>query len=141
MSESNRIAVLFEDLTIRREAIQYAAALAKRLDGGITLLMLLPNEKDTAVGVPNSGERGVRILEREAGHVAGAGIPVRHEVITGEPRSELIKYLATRPPFQAVVWGGGDRKAQPPGASRSTGHWTTAIQDELGCPFLVPARR
>jgi hypothetical protein len=150
MKEEKRIVVLFEDLVIRREVIQYAVALSQRIGARMTLLMLLPNEAWTGGGADRGGgagtaagdpvARGRSLLEREAGPIGAAGVPVRCEVIRGEPRSEFIKFVATHPSFHTVVWG-GDPLALRHGPGRRPDHWITGVGTELSCPVVTPERK
>ena len=49
MKQYKRILVLLEGLAVRQEVIQYAVALAQRINARITLLMLLPNEAGAVI--------------------------------------------------------------------------------------------
>jgi len=134
------IVVLFEELAIRGEVIQYAVALARRMDAGITLLMLLPGGEPPSGQPALADQRAERVLDREAARITAAGVPVQYEVVRGEPRSEFIKFMATRPSFHAAVWGGAPG-ALPRRSRRSSDHWISTIRNELNCPLVTPARR
>jgi len=140
VGDRKTIVVIFESLAIRREVIQYAMALARRMDAGITLLMLLPTEDAPGERPPLADRLGERVLEREAARIAGGGVAARYEVVRGEPRSEFIKFMATRPSFHAAVWGGSP-SALPHRSGRSSNHWIATIRNELNCPLVTPAKR
>jgi nucleotide-binding universal stress UspA family protein len=140
MSDLKTIVVLFDDLVVSREAIRYAIALAHRIEAGITLLMLLPNEMSASDGAPDVVRRGQELLDQEAERIAEASVGVRREVMMGEPRSEFIKFMATRPTFHTAVWG-GDRKALLYGTNRQSDHWISTLRSELPCPLVVPAKK
>jgi hypothetical protein len=151
MNQDKRIVVLFEDGAVRREVIQYSVALSQRIGAQITLLMLLPNEKrvENREARENQGadpatrdpvDLGESILGREAGLITDAGVQVQYEVIRGEPRSEFIKFMATRPSFHTVVWGGDPQALRHAGGHQSE-HWITTVGAELSCPLVTPARK
>ena len=140
MKQYKRILVLLEGLAVRQEVIQYAVALAQRINARITLLMLLPNEAGAgSAGVDPVGQ-GEIILEQETKRLAGSGVPVQYEVIRGDPRSELIKFMATNLSFDTAVWG-GDPVALRPGSSHLPDHWISTIGKQLACPLVAPTRR
>lgn len=143
MNESfplKRIVVLFDSASIRREVIRYAVALAQRMEAEITLLMLLPNDFVGEGGAGRQLAMGEEILAEEAQNIAEGGAEVRFEVMVGDPRSELLKFMATHRSFHAAVWG-GDPMALRPGSFRRQDHWITAIRGEIECSLVAPARR
>jgi hypothetical protein len=140
MSDRKTIVVLFEDNQVREEVVRYASALARRMNARVNLVMLRPAAGPSRKGESDAGGAGARALERAAARVAEDGIPVRCDLLTGDPRSELIKYAATRPSFQAAVWG-GDPAVVPRGSGPSPSHWIAGVYHELHCPLVTPAKR
>ena len=61
-------------------------------------------------------------------------------MIRGDPRSELIKFMATNLSFDTAVWG-GDPVALRPGSSHLPDHWISTIGKQLACPLVAPTRR
>jgi nucleotide-binding universal stress UspA family protein len=140
MKQYKRILVLLEDLSVRREVIQYAMALALRINARITLLMLLPNEASAGNPGVDPVAQGEGILEQETKRLAGSGVPVQYEVIRGDPRSEFIKFMATNLSFHTAVWG-GDPVALRPGSGHQSDHWISTIGNQLDCPLVAPTKR
>jgi hypothetical protein len=122
-----RILVIFEQDRPSEKAIQYAGALARRMDGDLVLLRL--------GGEPAPGDEARKI----ARNLSGSGIATGYEARDGDPRSELLKFLATNPTFLAVVWGGHDDVVMDPGRPRA--HWLAPMQEGLGCPLITMHRK
>lgn len=123
-----RILVIFESETPSPEAIRYASELTRRMDGELVLLQLVRG------GTDQDGE-----ARRMARDLRGTGLVTTFETKDGDPRSELIKYMATRPAFLAVVWGGPDDVILEQG--RASAHWLALVRDELGCPLVTMQKK
>ena len=100
--------VLFDSAAIRRESLQYSIELAKRMNSNLTLLVILPFE---AHRTDSSGIESVRI---------------------GNPRSELVKYVAEAGRFETIVWGAR------PDLMKKKDHWLVRMKDTLECPVVTP---
>jgi nucleotide-binding universal stress UspA family protein len=133
----SRIMVLFDSASIRRESLRYSIELAKRMNSSLILLVILPFEvcRTAADGIEPMIERGVQAKESLDKHVESireAGIPVETAIRIGNPRSELVKYVAEAGRFEVIVWGAR------PDLMKKKDHWLVQMKDILGCPVVTP---
>jgi len=129
--------VLFDSASIRRESLQYSIELAKRMNSDLILLVILPFEERSSAfnGIKSMIKRGLdaqAALKKQIETIQNAGIAVETAVRIGNPRSELVKYLAEAGRFEIVVWGGG------PDLMKSKDHWLARMKDILECPVVTP---
>jgi hypothetical protein len=132
-----KIMVLTESYQIHWEAVRYSIALAQRLDAVLILLMLLhlestpktPRGVNTVLALQTRGEQVIRqpIAEMEK-----AGISVESAIRIGDPRSELLKFLAESDRFHSIVWGGDG------GAIHEKQHWMSNLGADVKSAVLVP---
>ena len=132
-----QIMVLFDSPEIRPESLQYSIELAKRMNSDLTLLAILPNEtgKNTSNEIEPMIKRGYQAkasLKKHTETIQNAGITVETAVRIGNPKSELVKYLAESGRFETIVWG-----ARPDLMKRKD-HWLAQIKDILECPVVTP---
>jgi hypothetical protein len=129
--------VLFDSASIRRESLQYSIELAKRMNSSLILLVILPFEvcRTASNGIKPMIERGLQAeesLKKHAETIRNAGILVETAVRIGNPRSELVKYIAEAGRFEIIVWGGG------PDLMKRKDHWLAQMKDILECPVVTP---
>ena len=129
--------VLFESASIRRESLRYAIELAKRMNSNLILLVILAFEgrRKGSNGVETiikRGEQAKASLENHIKTIQNEGISVETTVRIGNPRSELVKYLAENGRFEIIVWGGG------PDMMKRKDHWLVRMKDVLKCPVVTP---
>jgi hypothetical protein len=137
MNRTKRILVILESLDLRKETIQYTMALAERIEGEITLLLLLPNHPDSESQI---ADRGRGLLRKEVEAISGKGIEAKYELRIGDPRSEFFKFMASHPSFHTAIWGGNENVLT--GASgRSADHWVATIQNDLNCPLVISKKK
>ena len=132
-----KIMVLFDSPFIRTEAVQYSMELAKRMDAALVLVVLLPFEmpektSDEIEAILQLGTRAKEALKQHIKLIENAGIPVEAAVRIGNPRSELVKFMAESERFQTIVWGG---KSNP---IDKKNHWMANLKDVVKCTVLVP---
>ncbi len=139
----SKVVLIFDDLSVRDEALHYAVELASRMSSDLVLLMLLPFEKKppayVAPGFGAHAETPAR--EAFAPHVEvarKAGVTAVTELRRGEPSSELMKFLAETKAVQAIVWG-GEQKAIDTRAKREKRHWLARMRDVVELPVVVPS--
>jgi len=117
-----------------------------RIDAKVTLLMIEPMlfEGRTVISPKRNS---IRNIEIRAGKVLSdclqgfiqEGIEVNSALKIGDPAQELMKFLADRPPFQAIVWGSGhDLPDKGRGSQR---HWMSRVVASLECPLLTVSKR
>ena len=140
MNSAKRVLVLFENLQVRREPVQYATALAERIGARVVLLMLLPSDFGNGRHGADLQHKGELVLAEEAKTMVQLGIENERVVRIGDPKSEFYKFLASRPSFQTVVWG-GDENVLARSSGRTTDHWVSAIHNDLYCPLVIPRKR
>jgi len=132
-----QIMVLFDSASIRRESLRYSIELAKRMNSNLTLLVILPFEVCTTAsnGIEPMIKRGVQAkesLKKQIETIKNAGLSVETAVRIGNPRSELVKYVAEAGRFETIVWG-----ARPDLMKRKD-HWLVRMKDTLECPVVTP---
>lgn len=129
--------VLFDSASMRRESLKYSVELAKRMNANLTLLVILPFE----AGITGSNDlepmlkRGVnaeKLLKKEVEPIKNAGLAVETAVRIGNPRSELVKYVAESGRFETIVWGA------KPDLMKKKDHWLVRMKDTLECPVITP---
>jgi len=133
-----KIMVISDYFPMRSEAVRYAVELARRLDASLVLLMLLSFE--------HTGERSheldsVKALAAKAGQalrqdvelIRSRGIDVEPVVRIGNPRSELLKYLAeSEERFHSIIWGG------EPDSMKDRFHWMWRLREDVKGSMLIP---
>jgi len=133
----SQIMLLFDSVSIRRESLQYSIELAKRMNSNLTLLVILPFEVCTTAsnGIRPMIKRGVQAQESLKDHIEvirNAGLSVESAVRIGNPRSELLKYVAEAGRFETIIWGAR------PDLMKKKDHWLVRMQDTLECPVVTP---
>jgi hypothetical protein len=135
------ILIVFDDLKTCPEALTYGREFALRMDARTTLLMLVPMRfaGRTLLGSQRSvlsriEERAAHLLTHASAAFLQQGIEVSSAIRVGEPGQELLKFLADRPPVQAIIWGSG---TDLPGK----GHWMARVAGNMECPLLTVSRK
>jgi nucleotide-binding universal stress UspA family protein len=136
-----RILIVFDNQNPCPESLHYARDFALRMDARVTVLMLVPmsfvgriflgSQRKALARIENRAEQ---ILTRAIADFILQGTEVASALKVGEPSQELLKFLADRPPFQAIIWGSGP---DLPGK----GHWITRVSGNLECPLLTVSRK
>ena len=133
----SQIMVLFDSASIRRESLRYSIELAKRMNSNLTLLVILPFNVGTTAS--NSIEPMIKLglqakesLKRNIEVIKNADLSVETAIRIGNPRSELVKYIAEAGRFETIVWG-----ARPELMKRKD-HWLVRMKDALECPVVTP---
>ncbi|HIJ55625.1 MAG TPA: universal stress protein [Deltaproteobacteria bacterium] len=134
---SLKIMILSDSFHLRTEAIRYSIALAKRLDAVLVLLILLPFELTKKT--PGSVNTVLKLQTRAADAIRQpisdmerSGVPVESTIRIGNPRSELLKFLAESGKFHSIVWGGGSDSIN------EKSHWTSNLEADVKYSVLVP---
>lgn len=132
-----QIMVLFDSASIRRESLQYSVELAKRMNSNLILLVILPFEicRTASNGIEPMIKRGVRAeesLKKHAETIRNADVSVETAIRIGNPRSELVKYVAEAGRFETIVWGAN------PDLMKRKDHWLVQMKDILECPVVTP---
>lgn len=137
---TRRILALSEGLGVSVEALAYADALARRVEGTLVLLLLLPLDLDRARDADALGREGHELLRRRLEELGVDEPAVERHVRAGDPWSELCKFAALNGPFHLAVWVGEPGPADGR-ASSSGGSWISRIQEGLSCPVVTAQRR
>ena len=136
-----RILVIFENEKICRQALSYSRELALRMDSEVAFLMLVEmafldrsflGSKRNAIRSLDS--RLGKILANLSSEFLKEGISVSAALRIGDAAQELLKFLAERPPFQAVIWGSSEDL--PYGSHSRRNHWMAKVASSLECPLL-----
>lgn len=137
-----RILVIFENEKICDQALTYSCELARRMDSEVTFLMLMEMIFPDRAFL-DSKRKAMQRLETRIGKILGdlsseflkEGIPVSVALRVGDAAQELLKFMAERPPFQAVIWASSEDMPDI-GLSRKS-HWIGKVADSLECPLLA----
>ena len=137
-----RILVVFENERICEQALSYSRELALRMDSEVTFLMLvemafinhsLLGSKRKAIGRIES--RLSDVMSEVTAEFIKKGISVGIVIRVGDPPQELLKFLAERLPFQAVIWGSSEDIPRAGGPAQN--HWIKNITGSLECPLFT----
>jgi len=141
-----RILVVFEDEKVSNDSLTYARELALRMDSEVTLLMLIEMDfpDRSYLGSKRSAisdieERMGKQLSKITGQFLKEGIAISAALRIGHPAEELLKFLAEKQPFQALIWGSSE--SLPESGQLRRGHWIKKVANNLECPLLTVASR
>ncbi|MCB2191312.1 MAG: universal stress protein [Deltaproteobacteria bacterium] len=140
-----RVLVVMENEQVSTQAIYYARELAQRMDAEVSFLMLVEMAAldrtwlgSSRSAISNLDDRAGRQMAELSEQFLRAGIATSAALRVGDPKQELFKFLAERPPFQVLIWG--SHEELPGGAGR--GHWMNTAAASLECPlWTVSSRR
>jgi len=129
--------VLFDSAFIRPESIRYSIELAKRMNSNLTLLVILSFEaSSTASGgiepIIKRGAEAEKSLKKHIKPIKNAGLAVETAVRIGNPKSELVKYVAESGRFEIIIWGAR------PDLMKKKDHWLVRMKNTLECPVITP---
>ena len=137
-----RILVVFENEKVCDDSLTYTRELALRMDSDITLLMLVEmafmdrsyiDSKRSAI--THIEEQMRKLLSKITGRFLKEGIVISTALRIGHPAEEFLKFLAEKPPFQALIWGSS---ANLPEIGRfPQNHWIRKVAGNLECPLLT----
>lgn len=141
-----RALVVFENQTVLSQAVDYARELSKRMDCGVTFLMLVemafldrPQLGKKRSEVTGLEEQARGVLRELADRLIKEGVTVSAALRVGDPAQELVKFLAERPPFQVIVWGSSEEL--PEAGKSGSSHWLAKVAGALECPLLTVQTR
>jgi hypothetical protein len=135
------ILIIFDNQKMCPEALDYGRQFALRMNMRVTFLILVRmsfvgqtflGSKRTALN--RIENRAAKLLSQTSEAFIQQGIEVSSAFKVGEPAQELLKFLADRPPFQAIIWGSGP---DLPGK----GHWIGRVSNKMECPLLTVSRK
>ncbi|MBW1787004.1 MAG: universal stress protein [Deltaproteobacteria bacterium] len=138
----HKILVVFENEEVCTSAVTFARELALRMDSEVTFLMLveMPFLGNSFLGskrnaITDLEKRAAEKLSGFSSQFLETGIEVSVALRVGEPPQELLKFLAGRPAFQAIVWGSGE--VLPDKGHLRRDHWVSKVANTLECPLLT----
>lgn len=138
--------VIFENEQVFPDALRYAREFAVRIDARVTFLMLVSMTfaGSSLLGVKRNALRKIeasagRLLAEFSETFIRSGLETSSALKIGDPAQELLKFLADRTPFQAIVWGSGEDL--PLAGKGARGHWLQKVTGSLECPLLTITRR
>jgi hypothetical protein len=112
------------------------------MDSEVTFLMLIEMAfknhgllVSKRMAISEAEKRSGRTLREISGGFITKGITVSVAIRVGEPAQELVKFLAERPPYQALIWGSSE--ALPLQGSSERRHWITRVVNTLECPIFT----
>ena len=136
------ILVIFENEKVCDHAVKYSSELAHRMDSDVAFLMLMEMSFPNRLSI-DSKRKSIQKIETRISKILGEissellkqGIPVSVAIRVGDASQELLKFLAERPAFQAVIWGSDE--IIPDAAHGRKSHWLTKVADTLECPLIA----
>lgn len=135
------ILIILDNHGVCLEALTYGRELAVRMGSRVTFLMLVKMSfvGRTLLGAKRSAlarieDQAAHLLTECAKPFLQQGIEVSSAFRVGEPAQEMLKFLADRPPFQAVVWGSAPELP-------AKGHWITRVAGNMECSLLTVSRK
>lgn len=143
---NHELLIIFENDQVFPGALTYAREYALRTDARVTFLMLVAMSF-SSLDVLGAKRNALQKIEAKTGKLLAEltetfiqkGLETSSALRIGDPSQELLKFLADRPSFQAVVWGSGE---DLPFAGRRTGkHWLCSLSENLECPLLTLTTR
>lgn len=142
----NEILIVFENEKVFAGALVYAREYALRTDAKVTFLMLAAVSFTTQdpIGAKRNDLHKIeastgRLLAELTESFIQKGLETSSALKIGDPSHELLKFLADRPSFQAIVWGSEQDFITRP---KSRGkHWLQALASSLECPLLTVSHR
>ena len=143
---NHEILIIFENEQVFPGALTYAREYAMRTESRVTFLMLVAMSF-SARDFLGAKRNALQKIEAKAGKLLAEltetfiqkGLETISALRIGDPSQELLKFLADRPSFQAIIWGSGE---DLPFAGKITGkHWLCNLAVSLECPLLTVTRR
>ncbi len=143
---NHEMLIIFENEQVFSGALAYAREFAARTDARVTFLMLVAMSF-SSFDFPGVKRKTLQKIETKTGMILAEltesfilkGIETSAALRIGDPSQELLKFLADRPSFQAIIWGSGE---DLPFAGRGKGkHWLCHLVGNLECPLLTVTRR
>ena len=141
-----RILVVFENEEVCNDSLAYARELALRMDSEVSLLMLvemafldhsyLGTKRNT---ISRIEKRMGKKLSSITTQFLTEGVTISAALRVGNPAEEFLKFLAEKPPFQALIWGSS--QGLPEGGQFPRGHWIRKVSSTLECPLLTVSSR
>ena len=135
------ILIIFDNQKACPEALEYGCEFAVRMNARVTFLLLVSMSfrGRTLLGSKRNAlkkleDRAAVVLSRSSEAICSTRYRGQLGLQGGRPGQELVKFLANRPPFQAIIWGSGP---DLPGK----GHWFGRISGNLECPLLTVSKR
>jgi hypothetical protein len=142
----NEVLMIFENEQVYPGALIYAREYALRMDAKVAFLMLVAMSFSTP-GAIRDKRNTLHQIETRVGKLLAEltetfiqkGIEVSSALKIGKPSQELLKFLADRSSFQAIVWGSGQDFVSM-GKIKGK-HWLQRLDGNLECPLLTVSRR
>jgi hypothetical protein len=142
----HRHLVVFEDERVCRDAVTFAREYCLRMGSGVALLMLVALRSSDAASLGNArnvlhtARQGAgKLLDAISEEFTSHQIAVSTTLRVGDPRRELIKFLAERPPFSVVIWGSDE--SLPGRDQRGHVHWMEKAAETLECPLYAVSHK
>jgi len=137
--------VIFENEEVFPDALTYAREFAIRSDARVTFLMLVAMSFAASDHL-GAKRNALRKVEASSGKLLAEfceifirrGLETSSVLKIGDSAHELLKFLADRPPFKAIIWGSS---ADIPKGIGARGHWLRRVAVNLECPLLTITRK
>jgi len=143
---NHELLIIFENERVFSGALTYAREFAGRTDARVSFLMLVAMSF-SSFDLLVAKRKALQKIETSTGRLLAQltesfiqkGLETSAALRIGDPSQELLKFLADRPSFQAIIWGSGQ---DLPFAGRGKKkHWLCHLSGKLECPLLTVSRR
>jgi hypothetical protein len=138
--------IVIEDDRVCVEALTFVREYCSRMKRGAVILILesTPSPETIPLGtsrkaIHGASQRAGRLADELSAEFTRLGISVSAAIRIGDPGSELLKFLAERPPFALMIWGSDDAlpKHHPDGRA----HWMVETTKMLECPIYAVSQK
>ena len=142
----NELLIIFENEQVFSGALTYAREYAARMDARVTFLVLVAMAF-SSLDFMGAKRKRLQQIEIISGKLLAdltdvfvqKGLETSAALRIGDPYQELLKFLADRPSFQAIIWGSGQDLPLVGRAKKK--HWLWQLSGHLECPLLTVSRR
>jgi len=143
---NHEVLIIFENEQVFSGALTYAREYAMRTESRVSFLMLVSMSFSTH-DFMGAKRNILQKIEAKAGRLLAEltetfiqkGVETSSALRIGDPSQEVLKFLADRPSFQAIVWGSGEDL--PASCKKAVKHWICDLAENLECPLLTVSKR
>ena len=143
---NHELLIIFENEKFFSGALTYAREYAIRTEAKVSFLMLVTMSFSIHDSM-GARRNAIQKIEAKAGKLLAEltekfiqkGLQTSSALRIGDPAQELLKFLADRPSFQAIIWGSGEDL--PSICKKPKKHWLCDLAENLECPLLTVTKR
>jgi len=142
MPVGRKLMLLCDSFSINNEVVIYATGLARRLDEGLLILVIISSrmgkeaDRDGVYGgtIEEDGEETLETIKKR---IEESGVAVEILVKRGDPVSEFLKFMAEESSFDSIIWGGKEEIIRER-SKASREHWVNKVKGMVDCSWVAP---